>query len=242
MPRSPKQAVLDFRPRRVSPPGQHGGARPGAGRPRTKHPRGHLPRPRFAGRFPLHVTLRLHRDVPSVRRGRAVRVIWRVITAAHRDDFRIVEFVVLPNHLHLIVEAENADVLARRMQGFCIRLARNLNAHLNREGTFFAERYHLHVLRTPTEVRNALRYVLSNLRHHCSGPLARDWPDPYSSAVWFDGWAPRARFAFGEPRLKELRAHPPPTLPATRWLLTTGWRRWGALEPDEAPRGHGRQD
>ena len=40
-------------------------------------------------------------------------------------------------------------------------------------------------MKTPTEVRNALRYVLRNAQHH---GLRIGQIDPYSSSRWFDGW------------------------------------------------------
>jgi hypothetical protein len=76
--------------------------------------------------------------------------------------------------------------------------------------------------------------VLLNHRHHEARRdehLARDWIDPFSSAFWFDGW--RDPVSLREPRQRELLAVPCPTAPATVWLLTTGWRRWGPLAFDE---------
>jgi hypothetical protein len=57
--------------------------------------------------------------------------------------------------------------------------------------------------RTPREVRNALRYVLSNYRQHEAergARLARDWIDPFSSAFWFDGWKDRVRLRDQRPQ------------------------------------------
>ncbi|HKA90580.1 MAG TPA: hypothetical protein VKE22_23120 [Haliangiales bacterium] len=60
-------------------------------------------------------------------------------------------------------------------------------------------------------------YVLRNGRKHGSTASA---VDPCSSAAWFEG----------------LRTDPGPVVPATTWLLATGWRRaGGALRPEEAP-------
>jgi putative transposase len=70
------------------------------------------------------------------------------------------------NHIHLIVEAENKRALARGMQGLQIRIAKGLNRVMKRRGKVFSDRYHAHILRTPTEVRNALRYVRENHRKH----------------------------------------------------------------------------
>jgi hypothetical protein len=37
---------------------------------------------------------------------------------------------------------------------------------LGRKGKVFADRYHMRILKTPTEVKNALRYVLDNRWKH----------------------------------------------------------------------------
>jgi REP element-mobilizing transposase RayT len=191
----------------------------------------HGRRARFAARFPLHVTLRVADDVPSLRRHGPLRIVQRAIDRfGHREDFRIVQFAVIANHIHLIVEASGAEALARGMQRIEVSLARRLNRFFERSGTFFEERYHARVLRTPTEARNALRYVLLNHRQHevrRGQELAPDWIDPFSSAYWFDGWRDPIRLR--EHRQRELLAVPCPTAAPTVWLLTTGWRRWGPL-------------
>lgn len=68
------------------------------------------------------------RGAPSVRRDRTVRIVRAAIADSQRDDFRIVEFNVLSNHLHLIVEATNQHTLARGMHGLAIRIAKRMNA------------------------------------------------------------------------------------------------------------------
>ena len=198
----------------------------------------HGRRGRFAARFPLHVTLRVVADLPSLRQHGALRIIQRAIEAGgHREDFRVIQYAVIGNHIHLIVEAEGAEALARGMQGLEVRMARRLNRFFKRRGAFFADRYHSRVLRSPREARNALRYVLLNYRQHEARRgerLTRDWIDPFSSAYWFDGWRDPVRLR--EPRQRELLDIRCPTAPATVWLLTTGWRRWGPLAFDEVRR------
>ena len=108
-----------------------------------------------------------------------------------------------------------------------------------------SDRYHARALTSPREVRNCLRYVLLNQRHHVTERvLDRDWIDPCSSAAWFDGWR---RAVVADTWWKaELLAMRPPVAAATTWLLTTGWRRHGLLLFDESlppahakPRRHG---
>jgi hypothetical protein len=104
-------------------------------------------------------------------------------------------------------------------------------ARLNRlwigTGAAVADRYHVHVLQTPREVRNALRYVLENARHHGA---FRGGFDRASSAPWFDGWRADAR----ELATAAARAGPAFVTAARTWLLRTGWRRQGRLVPGAA--------
>src|SRR5215468_7072929 len=165
-------------------------ALPRRGRPRKKPGQhlGHRPRPELASRFPVHVTLKVRAGAPYLQRGvcfRAVRGAF--VTGRAKPGFRLVHFTVQGNHLHLICEAVDKERLARGMQGLAILVAKRLNAKLGRKGKLFAQRYHARILRTPSEVRHALVYVLNNSRRH-DPRVPRDWVDPLSSAAFFDGW------------------------------------------------------
>jgi REP element-mobilizing transposase RayT len=233
-PKRPVQLTLDQARR----PTGHGGWRPGAGRPRSRTTCSHAARPAFAKALPLHVTLRVVGGLRSLRRERVVQAVREAI-ADHgdRDDFRVVHFNVLGNHLHFLVEAASARALARGMQGLNVRLVRRINAVLGRTGTLLAERYHSRPLGSPREVRNALRYVLLNGRHHAAERgqvLARGWVDPYSSALWFDGW--NATIRTDAPWLRPLAKAGCPTAAPHTWLLKVGWRRGGGpIAVDEVP-------
>lgn len=163
-----------------------------------------------------------------------------IFAGGHRDFFRVIEFSVQSNHIHMIVEADGAPGLTSGMLGLEVRLARRLNRSLGRRGRFFADRYHARTLKTPSEVRSALHYVLNNHAHHMSSGRPRGGAamDPCSSAIWFDGW--NRRIESMEPWQKELLAQPRPTANATVWLLTTGWRQHGLLIlPGRDDRHHG---
>ena len=249
--RQPRQLTLDA----ARKPSGRGGWRPGAGRPRGRKTVSHDARERFSAGHPQHVTLRIRPGVQSLRRGKICASVRAVLTAGgHKPAFRVVEFNVMSNHLHLLVEADGPADLARGMQGLGVRLARRINRLLGRTGSLFATRYHARALRTPREVRNALRYVLLNARHHAAEhgrQLARDWLDPYSSAPWFDGFHScsrvRGQECHGPPRtchhhrspppdwLAFLQRQPRPTAAPRTWLLSIGWRRHGLLLPTDVP-------
>jgi REP element-mobilizing transposase RayT len=163
-----------------------GGRRQGAGRRRTVGIVLHRKRPEFPGRYPLHVTMRIRRDVGTLRTDEIFAVIQKrgLLPAHNKFGMRIIEFSVQADHIHLIIEAYDKKALTRGMQGFTIRLARAINRVLGRKGSVFAERYHARILKTPAEVRNAVHYVLNNYRKHCerSGRWVHPWDiDPYSS-------------------------------------------------------------
>lgn len=126
--------------------------------------------------------------MPSLRDGKVFPTVRRALQkAAHQFQqmFRIVEYSVQSNHVHLVVEAADARELSRGMQGFGIRLAKNLNRRLERQGRVLSDRYHARTLRTPSQTLNALRYVRQNTHLHRwrEGRRASWNPDTCSTAV-----------------------------------------------------------
>jgi hypothetical protein len=164
----------------------------------------------------VHVTLRAREDLPSFRSARLFPFVRRSLAAAHKPAFRVVHFSVQSDHIHLVVEADDHTALVRGVQGLAVRCAKALNRAMPRRGHVWCARYHAHALRTPTETRRGLVYVLLNFRKHLH---AAPGVDPRSSGPWFDGW----------------RARPPPpsdaspTLTARTWLAAIGWQRAGGL-------------
>jgi hypothetical protein len=105
---------------------------------------------------------------------------------------------------------------------------------LSTGGSVLAGRYHLRVLETPREVRNALAYVLLNVRKHWRGSDGHAPPvklDAASSGRWFEGWSVKAPGFEERSDLREVAR-------ARSWLMTTGWRQWGLIDPAEVPGGN----
>jgi REP element-mobilizing transposase RayT len=194
----------------------------GAGEP-------HQRRRPVSRRMPIHVTWRFVSGVKRLRRFKVFKVLRKVVGKAtvRFDGFRIVHFSLMNNHLHLIVEAEHVTVLSRGMQGLGVRLARQFNGLLNREGGLMKDRFHMEVANTPRQTRHMVAYVLNNARRHRDAPSNRpDWIDPFSSARWFDGWARWT--ARPEPEtspVSEPRSH----------LLKSAWKIHGLIDRSEVP-------
>lgn len=128
-----------------------------------------------------------------------------------------------PDHLHFIIEATDREALTRGAQGLAIRTAKAINRCFGGiHGAVWADRYHARALKTPTEVRNAIVYVLMNAKKH-----VRNLPegiDVLSSAPWFDGIRGHAAIEGASPVVRPLT-----------WLANVGWRRRGLIAPHEKP-------
>lgn len=196
-----------------------GGLRRGAG-PKLRRPSPaapHRPRPEVRPYQPVHVTLRFLDHVWNLRSQRALAVVHRALDGVRlRTDFRVAHFSVQGNHVHLIVEADGARALATGARALSIRLARGLNAMMGRRGPVLEDRYHAHVLETPAEVRNAMRYVLGNFASHArrrGEPVRDGFVDPFSSS---SATQPRGTQASLWPEA--------PTRAPETWLLRTAMR------------------
>jgi putative transposase len=231
-----RQQVLKFKTR--------GGQRDGAGRkptvpgrPRLRHEKREVTQ----ARYPVHITKRVRADVPRLRKFELCKVLRRafvhgcvktVLVDGSELVFRICQFSIQGNHIHLICEASDNVALARGVQGWSVRVARGLNGFWEREGSVFDDRYHLEILTSPTQTRNALCYVLQNARRHGEriDPKYRGM-DPFSSAWWFDGWRDETwKDGLAPPDVRTVAE------PAT-WLLRVGWKksRSGLVAIDEVP-------
>jgi putative transposase len=199
-----KQLRLDLR--------TWGGKRRGAGRkPKGARPLvPHRPRDRLRPGWAVHVTMRMREHVLNLRSRRCFEVLERCFAAGcDRFGCRVVHFSVQGNHLHLVVEAPNNRSLARAMQGLAVRIAKALNRLMRRRGPVFADHFHSHVLRTPTEAARAVAYVLGNYAKHAAG--------------WGERVDPRAidRYCSAWPR----PTGPPLVAQPQTWLLICGWKR-----------------
>jgi hypothetical protein len=142
--------------------------------------------------------------------------------------FHLCHYAILNDHLHFVAEARSREALSRGLQGLLVRIAKALNKLWSRRGKVFADRYHDHILRTPREVRNAIRYVFQNARKHAAVGRVLPAIDTFTSAPWFTGFRETIT-------VRRLEAVVRPVTDAHTWLLTLGWRRHGLLSIHELP-------
>ncbi len=228
---------------------------PGAAKKREGARRGPKPGPRGLVRHrareassplhPLHVVMRS--KFRSLRTQFVFPTLRQALADATRAraDFRITQFSVQGDHVHLLVEAGSKQALSRGMQGLAIRIARRVNRLVSRSGKLWADRFFSRALTSPRSVRNALAYVLNNFRKHRA--LGGAQIDPYSSAPYFAGFRElRGKPPWDLPRTRRLpitpQGVPPPVfddelpvLEACTWLASVGWRKAGLVPIAKAP-------
>ena len=202
-----------------------GGRRRGAGRKATSRRLGRRARIAPAHNLATRFTSRFERPTgsPSIRSPPTFSAICNAIAAANDRRFRVAHFSAQTDHVHLIVEASSRERLSRGLQGLAGRLARAVNRAWRRSGDVWSGRYHAHDLATPTEVRNALVYVLLNSENifalrRLSTRAAR---------------GPGSKAGRARPN-RATSIYCPVAAPRT-WLATMGWRRAGG--PIDAAEG-----
>ena len=153
-----------------------------------------------------------------------------------REGFRLTHYSIQGNHLHAIVEASDTDALGRGMMSLGIRFARAVNRALRRKGPVVWDRYHAKVLKTPTQVRNAIRYVLLNARRHAAqARRSKQLPRARAARPGVVGALVRGVEVAAAGRGRRRGASPPAVSQPRTWLLAAGWRLRGLLDPSDVP-------
>jgi REP element-mobilizing transposase RayT len=152
--------------------GKHGGRRPGSGRKRI-HSKGvsHRARERVTSRQALHVNFKVK---TSIRNKECLQILKKSIQNARSHGLKVLHFSLESNHVHLILEATDNSLLTKGMRSLTITFSKGIA-----KGRIQIERYHLHVLRTLRETKNAIHYVLFNHQKHLN--LKKAQVTPYSS-------------------------------------------------------------
>jgi menaquinone-specific isochorismate synthase len=107
----------------------------------------------------------------------------------HQDGkaYRLMAWVVMPNHVHLVFRLFSGSSLASVVHSLKSYTAHEVNRLLSRKGTFWQREYFDHLIRNGQEFDRAIRYVLSNPEK--AGLV--QWK-------WVGGCGPEARRTAGE--------------------------------------------
>ena len=206
-------------------PSTWGGRRAGAGRKPIagrRRPTPHRARPLHRAAHPVHVTLRVRAGVRSLRQCAVFVCVRTAIAAASHAAFRVVQFSVQSDHLHLTVEAAGTPALVPRTAGPLDPGCAGREPRARPFG-FTVGRPVPHA-RPHQPARSTPRVGLRPDELPQTPGAPPPGLDPCSSAAWFDGF----RAPGGGPRAVLARDHAPTAAPRS-WLGSVGWRRHGLI-------------
>lgn len=145
--------------------GSWGGKRKNSGRKRF-HSRGvsHDRRATVKARTPVHINFKVKLQV---RNKEGLKALRKAIQNA-RKYVSVIHYSLQSNHVHLIIEANNNERLTQGMRSLTITFSKCLD-----KGRIQKERYHLHILKSVRETRNAIQYVIFNEARHSGKKTVR---------------------------------------------------------------------
>lgn len=118
-----------------------------------------------------------------LRRSDVAELVKKVLLEADGRDYRMPAWVVMPNHVHLVVDVWNVP-LAKLVGGWKGKSARLDNVLLCRRGPFWQVDYFDTLIRDEAHLKRAVRYAEQNPVKAYLVKTAREWP--WSSACYRD--------------------------------------------------------
>lgn len=120
----------------------------------------HIRREEITRPRPLHLTIKLIRA--DIQNKTILKALRHAILRARLQGLKIIHYSLEHDHIHLYAESENNDVLARAMKALGVSLVKRINKYFNSKGSCYKTRYHLRILRSASEVKNVINYILRN--------------------------------------------------------------------------------
>lgn len=201
-----------------------GGKRRGAGRPNRSGTVNHMAREKISARTPLHITLRLREDMVNLRCTEMHECFQKACEVAREFGLFVNHYSLESNHVHVFAEAKDNECLEHGMKSLGARMGLAIRKACGGRGPVFKGRYHVHVLKTPAEVKHGLAYVLLNHSKHVK---LIPYTDLYSSGRYFADWRKLLGREVGPILEDRFKADPLPSFlsPPKSWLAKQGWQR-----------------
>ncbi|RKR04238.1 REP element-mobilizing transposase RayT [Kushneria sinocarnis] len=136
----------------------------------------------LAGGYYL-ITTCIHDRQPLLREWVQARQVIHAMRHLHEERcVTSLSFVVMPDHLHWLIQLREGDELAGVVRRFKGRSARSLNESLGHHGTIWQPGYHDRAIRGERDLKQTARYIVANpLR---AGLVQEIGQYPHWDAIW----------------------------------------------------------
>lgn len=91
-------------------------------------------------------------------------VLKDVIMFYDNVKYDVLAFVIMPNHVHLLLRLIDRNKLGKIMQSIKRQSSREINNRLNRQGTIWMKRYFDRIVRSEDHLKHYLSYIRDNPR------------------------------------------------------------------------------
>jgi REP element-mobilizing transposase RayT len=125
-----------------------------------------------------------------LRQQEVAELVEQVLLEADKRDYQMQAWVVMPNHVHLVVDVWDLP-LARLTGGWKGKSSRPANLLLCRRGKFWQEDYYDTLIRDEAHLKRTIRYTEQNPVKAFLAKAAREWPwcsirhrDEYERLPW----------------------------------------------------------
>ncbi|MBC7538614.1 MAG: transposase [Bacteriovorax sp.] len=140
----------------------------------------HISRARIVIPTSLHLTIKVQEIAADIKTKRILKVLHHAIKRARLKKLKIIHYTLEHNHVHLLVEARDNQILHQGMQAFGITFAKAINKLKHLKGVVYKHRYHFRKVNSPHELKSVLHYIFRNgIKHKRTMSMI----DPYNSFV-----------------------------------------------------------
>jgi len=89
--------------------------------------------------------------------------------------FDLLAYVIMPDHLHLLVQPQGDSNISRFMASFKKHTARCINEHLGRKGAVWRKEFYDHMMRSYEHLDELVRYIHDNPVRRGLAASADEW-------------------------------------------------------------------
>ncbi|WP_255856439.1 REP-associated tyrosine transposase [Marinobacterium rhizophilum] len=132
----------------------------------------------MTGMIYLVTTVTWQRE-PLLREFDIARIVTQTINRAPPTTLA---YVVMPDHVHWLLQLQSDTTLALALQRVKSISAHQINQHLSRRGPVWQRGYHDHAVRNEEDLRQLARYVVANPVRAGIVTTVKDYP--HWDAIW----------------------------------------------------------
>jgi REP element-mobilizing transposase RayT len=120
----------------------------------------HIKRTMITRSTPLHLTIKLKKA--QIQNKTILKALKHAILRARLAKLKIIHFSMEHDHVHFYVECESNEILSKGMKALGVSFAKKINKYFKSRGQVYKTRFHLRILKSASEVKNVLNYILKN--------------------------------------------------------------------------------